>query len=283
MKHLFFAILLTIFVIAGSAAILAQDVKVDDDPIVATVNGHEIHRSDVTVLFQNLPAQYQQIPPNVLFPQLVEQLVTGHLMQTAGRALDLHNDEAVLARVKAFEASAIQQAYIEHKVAEEITDEKIIQVYEDTVGNVEGPEEVHARHILVKTEDEGTAIIKELSGGADFAALARERSTGPSGPSGGDLGYFTKDAMVEPFAAAAFALDIGAVAPGPVKTQFGWHVIKVIDKRRKAAADLEESRAQIEDLLTREFVTAHMAELRGKAEIETFDLDGSPAGGDAPK
>lgn len=279
MKHLSYAALLAVFLISGAPALLAQDSKDSGDALVAVVDGHEIRQSNVAAAFQRLPAQYQQIPVDTLYPQLIEQLVTNHLMEVAGRELDLHNDEAVQARIREFESAAIQQAYIERKIAAQVTEEEILRVYESTVGNAEGPEEVRASHILVKTEEEGVSILKELSDGGDFAALARKHSTGPTGPRGGDLGYFTADSMVEPFSTAAFALEIGAVGPDPVKTQFGWHVIKVVDKRRKPPADLEESRARIQDLLTREFITAHMAELRANAEIETFNLDGTPTGG----
>lgn len=279
MKPLFGAALVATFLTAGSAAVFAQDTKPSDDPVVAIVNGHEIHQSNVRTAFQRLPAQYQQIPIDVILPQLIEQLVTNRLMEVAGRAQDLHNSEDLKAQVRAFEGAAIQQAYIEGKIDEQVTEAEILRVYEETVGNAEGPEEVRASHILVETEEEGMAILKELADGADFAALARDRSTGPTGPSGGDLGYFGREAMVEPFATAAFALEIGEVGPDPVKTQFGWHVIKTVDKRRQPPADLAESRAQIEESLTREFITAHMAELRAGAEVETFNIDGTPSGG----
>lgn len=279
MKHLFGAALAAALLTAGSATVFAQDTKPSDDPVVAIVNGHEIHQSNVRTAFQRLPAQYQQIPIDVILPQLIEQLVTNRLMEVAGRAQDLHKSEDVQAQVRAFEGAAIQQAYIEGKIAEQVTEEEILRVYEETVGNADGPEEVRASHILVETEEEGMAILKELADGADFAALARERSTGPTGPSGGDLGYFGREAMVEPFSTAAFALEVGQVGPDPVKTQFGWHVIKTVDKRRQAPVNLAESRAQIEELLTREFITAHMAELRAGAEVETFNVDGTPTGG----
>lgn len=283
MKHLFLAGLLATFLFSGPAAVLAQEGKSDADPVLAVVNGHEIRQSDVTAAFQRLPEQYQQIPIDSLYSQLIAQLVTNHLMEVAGRALGLHNDEAVQAQIRAFESAAIQQAYLNRKIAEQVTEESILGVYEMTIGDAEGPEEVRASHILVNTEEEGVNILKELAGGADFATLAIKYSTGPSGPDGGDLGYFTTDAMVGPFSAVAFALDIGAVGPVPVKTKFGWHIIKVVDKRRAPPADLAETRARIEDLLTREFITAHMAELRANAEIQTFNLDGTPTGGAAKK
>ncbi|MDH3738831.1 MAG: peptidylprolyl isomerase [Alphaproteobacteria bacterium] len=283
MKHLFAAGLAAIFFLTGPVGIQAQDAKDGDDPVVARVNGHEILQSNVRAAFQRLPQQYQQIPMDVLLPQLIEQLVTNRLMEVAGRAMDLQNDEAVKTQLRDFEAAAIQQAYLQRKIDAQVTEEEIVRVYEETIGNVDGPEEVRASHILVATEEEGIAILKELADGADFAVLARERSTGPTGPNGGDLGYFTRDAMVAPFSTAAFSLDIGSVGPDPVKTQFGWHVIKTIDKRRQPPADFEQSRARIQDLLTREFITAHMSELRANADIETFNIDGSPSGGEAAK
>ncbi|MFT5180994.1 MAG: peptidyl-prolyl cis-trans isomerase C [Alphaproteobacteria bacterium] len=283
MKHFLRAALAAAFISTGPVTVWAQDSKDGGDPVVAKVNGHEIHQSEVRAAFERLPAKYQQIPLESMIPQLIEQLVTGYLFETAGRALDLQNDEAVRAQIRAFEGSAIQQAYMRRKIDEQVTEEAVAKVYEETVGSTEGSEEVRASHILVETEEEGVAILKELTAGADFAALAREHSTGPTGPNGGDLGYFAREAMVEPFATAAFALEIGAIGPDPVKSQFGWHVIKTVDKRRQPPADLEESRARIQELLTREFITAHMSELRANAEIETFNIDGTPVGGAAAK
>lgn len=283
MKHFFLAAIAATLVSVGPAAVLAQDSRNSENPIVASVDGYEIRQSNVAAAYERLPAQYKQVPFNSLFPQLIEQLVTNHLMEVAGRTLDLHNDETVKAQIRDFESAVIQQTYLERKIAEQVTEEAIVSVYEATFGSAEGPEEVRASHILVQTEEEGLAILKELADGADFAELARKRSTGPTGPRGGDLGYFTRDAMAEPFSAAAFSLEIGAVGPDPVKTQFGWHVIKVVDKRRKLPANLVESRARIQDLLTREFITAHMSELRANAEIEIFNLDGTPTGGAATK
>jgi peptidyl-prolyl cis-trans isomerase C len=276
MKNLFLAALLSAFLFSGSAVVLAQDGKSDGNAVVAVVNGHKIRQSNVAAAFQRLPQQYQKIPVDTLYPQLVAQLVTNHLMEAAGRALDLHNDEVVQKKIREFEGTAIQQAYIERKIAEQVTEEEILRVYEETIGNAEGPEEVRASHILVKTEEEGLSILKELADGGDFAALAHKHSTGPRD---GDLGYFTADAMVEPFSAAAFSLEIGAISRDPAKTQFGWHAIKVVDKRRQPPANLAESRARIQDLLTREFITSHMAELRANAEIQTLNLNGSPSGG----
>lgn len=253
-----------------------------EDPVVARVNGSEIRQSDVVVAYSRLPAQYKQVPINVIFAQIVQQLVDGELLANAGRADDLQNSEAVKAQMAEFEKVAIQQEYMNRLIADGIKEEALRKVYDETIANQEGPLEVRASHILVDNDQEAADIIKALEGGADFAELARERSTGPSGPRGGDLGYNVRSALVEPFADAAFALEPGAVGPEPVQTEFGWHVIKVIDKRRQPAPSFEESRAQIEQRLTRDLIAAHMAALRADSEVELFNIDGSPIV-DAPK
>ena len=181
-----------------------------------------------------------------------------------------------------FEKVAIQQEYMNRLFSDGIKEEELRKVYDETIANQEGPLEVRASHILVDNDQEAADIIKALEGGAYFAELARERSTGPSGPRGGDLGYNVRSALVEPFANAAFALEPGDVGPEPVQTEFGWHVIKVIDKRRQPAPSFEESRAQIEQRLTRDLIAAHMAALRADSEVELFNIDGSPIV-DAPK
>jgi peptidyl-prolyl cis-trans isomerase C len=280
MKRTFIALAALAFAAATAGPAFSQQgsggEQAAGDPVVARVNGSEIRQSDLAVAFSRLPAQIQQLPLETLFPQLVQQLVDVELMSAAGRASDLHNSQDVLDRVAAFEKVAVQQAYVEGLIGEQVTEDKLRANYDATIAQTEGPIEVRASHILVESEEEGADIIKALEGGADFAELARERSTGPSGPRGGDLGYFVRSAMVQPFADAAFSLEPGTVGPDPVQTQFGWHVIKVVDKRRRPAPTFEESRAQLEEQLTREVITTHISDLRADAKIELFNLDGSP-------
>ena len=252
------------------------------DTVVARVNGNEIRQSDIARAFARLPAQYQQVPINVIFTQLVQQLVDGELLAVAGRADNLQDTEEVKAEVAEFEKVAIQRAYMERLVDSGISEEQLRENYDNTVAKTEGPVEVRASHILVESEAEAVEVLEALDGGADFAELARERSTGPSGPNGGDLGYFVRSAMVQPFADAAFAIEPGEIGPDAVQSQFGWHVIKVVDKRRQPPPTFEEARGQIEEQLTRELIAAHMADLRADAKIELFNIDGSPIE-DAPK
>lgn len=280
----FAAILLVLTV--SVPAIAQQDggaaATAEEDPVVARVNGSEIRRSDVALAYSRLPDQYKQVPVAVIFPQIVQQLVDGELLANAGRADDLQNSDAVKEQMAEFEKVAIQQEYMNRLIAEGIKEAELRKVYDETIANQEGPVEVRASHILVDNDQEAADIIEALEGGADFAELARERSTGPSAPRGGDLGYNVRSALVEPFADAAFALEPGTVSPEPVQTEFGWHVIKVVDKRRQPAPSFEQSRAQIEQRLTRDLIAAHMAALRADSEVELFNIDGSPIV-DAPK
>lgn len=253
-----------------------------EDPVVALVDGAEIRQSDVAVAYARLPDRFKQVPINVLFPQIVQQLVDGELLAVAGRAEDLQDSEEVKEQVAEFEKVAIQQVYMARLIEDGLTEDAVRKQYDETIANQEGPLEVRASHILVEDEQEGTDIIEALEGGADFAELARERSTGPSASRGGDLGYFVRSAMVQPFADAAFAIEPGSIGPDPVQSEFGWHVIKVFDKRRQPAPSFEESRGEIEQQLTRDLIAAHMADLRADSKIELFNLDGSPIE-DAPK
>jgi peptidyl-prolyl cis-trans isomerase C len=246
------------------------------NPVVAVVDGAEIRQSDVAIAFQRLPEQFRQAPVNQVFTQLVQQLVDGELLVKAGRADDLESDPEVQAQIEEFTRVAIQQTYMNRLITEGLKEDDLRAAYDETIANTEGPLEVHAQHILLESEEDGYDIIKALEGGADFGDLARERSQGPSAPRGGDLGYFTRSQMVGPFSSAAFAIEPGDIGPDPVQTDFGWHVIKVLDKRRQPAPTFEESLPTLEQQLTRELIAAHMADLRSKAEITMFNLDGSP-------
>src|SRR6202034_2466653 len=149
------------------------------------------------------------------------------------------------------------------------------KVYEEAVKQVKSEPEVHARHILVPTEDEAKAIVAQLKGGADFAALSKEKSKDPGAADGGDLGYFTKDQMVPEFSAVAFKLDKGQISD-PVKTQFGWHVIKVEDKRTKPTPTFEQVKPQIDNYVAHRGQAELVDKLRSAANIERLDKPAAP-------
>ena len=285
------ALFVLVFMTLGMAPTMAQQdteaaenaAAAPDDTVVAVVDGFEIRQSDVAIAFQRLPEQFRQAPVGQIFIQLVQQLVDGELIVKAGREVDLENDPEVQAQIAEFARVAIQQTYMNHLITEGLTEDDLRATYDATIAKTEGPIEVHAQHILLESEEDGYDIIKALEGGADFGDLARERSQDPSAARGGDLGYFTRSAMVGPFSSAAFVIEPGSIGPDPVQTDFGWHVIKVLDKHRQPVASFEDSLPTLEQQLTRELIATHMAQLRAKAEIEIFNLDGSPVEGTPPQ
>jgi peptidyl-prolyl cis-trans isomerase C len=217
------------------------------------------------------------MPLQQIYPALLDRLVDGMLVTEAGRKAHLDQDPELQARLKRFEDRLIQEAYLSRAVKEAETEDRLKARYESFAKDKGGREEVHARHILVKTEAEAKAIIGELDKGADFATLAKKDSIDPGAASGGgDLGYFGRDDMVKEFADAAFALPAGQYTKTPVKTQFGWHVIEVEDHRAGKPPSFEEARQEVSQLVAQDVVQAKLKELRGAAQVETFGLDGKP-------
>ncbi|MCG5242696.1 peptidylprolyl isomerase [Azospirillum doebereinerae] len=247
------------------------------DPVVARVNGEELHRSDVSRMIAQLPPQVQQMPVEMIYPAVIDQLVSGKLVAAAGYKDKLADSAEVKDEIKRAEERAVQRAYIQKEVKARITQKALDDAYQAFLKQNPPQEEVKAAHILVEKEDEAKAIIAQLKKGGDFAKLAKEKSKDAAAAAqGGDLGYFTKDAMVEPFANAAFAMKPGEVSKEPVKTQFGYHIIKVEEKRTQPAPTLDEVKPQLEQTLSKDIVTALVDELRAGAKVETFQMDGSP-------
>lgn len=243
--------------------------------VVARVNGVEVHLSDVEATQKNLPIQAQKLPFDQVYPILLERLVDGTLLTEAGRKAHIDQDPDLQHRFKVYEDHLIQEAYLNRMIKAAETEDRLKARYE-TFAKEKGREEVHARHILLKTEDEAKSVIAELDKGADFAALAKKDSTDPAAGSGGDLGYFGHDDMVKEFADAAFALPVGQYTKTPVKTEFGWHVIKVEDHRVGKPPSFEEARQEVSQLVARDVIAEKLKELRGGAKVETFGLDGKP-------
>jgi peptidyl-prolyl cis-trans isomerase C len=246
------------------------------NPVVARVDGTELRLSDVEAMQQSLPQQAQKLPLKQIYPILLDRLVDGALVAQAGRKEHLDQDPAVERRLRLYEDRLIQQAYVEQLIKGAESEDQLKARYQKFLEEKPAREEVHARHILVKTEAEAKAIIAQLDKGADFATLAKKNSTDPGAASGGDLGYFGRDDMVPAFTAAAFALPVGKYTETPVKTEFGWHVILVEDHRVKKPPNFAEAREQVSQLLARDIIQAKLKELREAAKIETFGLDGKP-------
>jgi peptidyl-prolyl cis-trans isomerase C len=246
------------------------------NPVVARVNGTELHLSDLEAAQQALPPEAQKLPLAQIYPMLLERLIDGMLVTDAARKEHLDQDPDVQRRLKLFQDRLIQQAYIEQLLKGAQNEGQLKAAYQKYIQDKPAREEVHARHILVKTEAEAQSIIDQLNKGADFATLAKKYSTDPGAASGGDLGYFTRDDMVPAFSAAAFALQPGQYTKTPVKTEFGWHVILVVDRRVKQPPSFDQARADVGRMLARNIIEAKIKALRSDAKVEAFGLDGKP-------
>ena len=247
-----------------------------EDPLLARVNGEEIRWTDIVESARGLPEQYRsQI--EVIFPALLERLIDVRLIAWAGREAGLAEDEAVRRRVAEFEDRLISETLIRREVAERITLAMVRARYDAYVAGLAANAEVRARHILLGSEEDAKIVIAVLDAGADFAGLAQQRSLGPSADQGGDLDYCTRDNMAPAFAEAAFALAVGEYSRTPVKTAFGWHVIKVEDIKATAPPPFEEVRAELERKMTDEVVEKEMQGLRKGAKIERFLPVAAPA------
>ena len=262
--------------LALSVSWAGAGVHAEDDPVVATVNGVKVHRSMLAEAQQLLPPQYQKIPLAQIYPALVDSVIDMKLAAADAREKKLHQDPEFKKLMRRIEDQMLQRSSLQKIMSEGITEDAVRARYDKMVAGKSGAEEVHARHILVKTEDEAKAIIKDLKGGADFETLAKEKSTGPSGPNGGDLGFFAKGQMVPAFEKAAFGMDKGEVTDEAVKTQFGYHVIKVEAKRKSEAPSFEKMEQKLLTELSQEKATTFVASLRKGAKIERFDLEGKP-------
>ncbi len=244
--------------------------------IVATINGSPIHSSEIDRAREALPAQYQQMPLKMMYKTLLNQVIDRKLIVSAARSAGLDKDPEFATRMATLEERLMQEMFLQRRFDAGITKEKLRQRHESTKSKVAGEPEVRARHILVKSEKEAIAIIAALNKGADFAATAKQKSTGPSGAKGGDLGYFKRGAMVKPFSAAAFLLKKGEITQKPVKTRFGWHIIKVEDVRRAKAPSFKKREQQLRREMSKEIFQSEVKQLRKKASIERFNMDGSP-------
>lgn len=266
-----------------SPAAFAQQpaAKASDDPVVARVNGQPILRSAVIDFYGQLPPQMAQIPLEQILPGIINELAARKLLGEAAEKAKLGDDPAVKKRLQAAREQVLQQAYLDRKMKTEVTEDKLKARYAELIKQQPAQDEVHARHILVATEADAKAALDEVKKGADFTEVSKKRSTGPTAATGGDLGYFTKDKMVPEFAEAAFQLQPGQVTQTPVKTQFGWHIIKVEARRKSEPPKFEDVRGQIYEMMAGETVEKLVADLRKNAKIEQYDWE--PQGKQLPQ
>ncbi|MEO1275818.1 MAG: peptidylprolyl isomerase, partial [Pseudomonadota bacterium] len=244
--------------------------------VVATVGDKSIRLGDVITLRRGLPQQYQQLPDEILGRGLIDQLIDQTLLADKALEEGISDRASVQFQLENQMRAVLAEAYMRAAVEERVNEEAIRAEYDARYADVEPETEVRAAHILVETEEQAAALKEELDGGADFAALAAEHGTDGTAQRGGDLGYFVKNDMVQPFAEAAFALEPGTVSD-PVQTQFGWHLISLMDKRPRAAPAFEAVAGEIAQELVQEAQRAVVAELREGAEVAVTE-PGPPAG-----
>jgi peptidyl-prolyl cis-trans isomerase C len=263
----------------------------DKDPLVAKVNGVEIHQSDLAVAEEEA-GQLPPMSPEAKQDYLVQFVGDMILVSKAAEDKKFGDGADFKRKLEFARKKLLMEGLLQSVGKEALTDAAMHKVYDDAVKQIGEEKEVHARHILFRAaagddkaskeaEDKVKAVIARLKKGEDFAKVATEVTEDPSGKAnGGDLGYFTKDQMVPEFSEAAFKLDKGQISD-PVKTQFGWHVIKVEDKRVKPAPKFEDVKAQIENFVTRKAQAELVTKLRADAKVERMDkpakLDDKPA------
>lgn len=260
----------------------AQQARAEDkQTVLAVVNGDEITRNEVLATMGTTPPYLRtQMSPEQLFTVILEQMINQKLVDNVSRKEVADSDPELKKQLKAAKQQIQSDLYLKRAVDERMTDEKLKAKYEELLPQIkeriDGKEEIHARHIIVDDEEKAKEIIKKLNDGGDFQELAKMESTDGTAKNGGDLGYFPEGVMDEDFTKAAFKLEPGEYTKKPVKTQFGYHVILLEDKRALEPPTFDEMKPQIKAQLQPEIVDELLQSLRKKAEIKRFSLDGKP-------
>ena len=265
---------LSIVRIGAAAAMIAFSAPfafAQQDAVVATVNGEPVTETDLAVAMADLDQQFAQLPEEQRRAAALSAIIEIRLLAAEAEKAGLADGDEFARRMALLRQRALHSAYIDKEIAEQVTDEAVRARYDKQVAETPPTNEVRARHIIVETEEEAKAIIAELDAGGDFEAIAKEKSKDGAAAQGGDLGYFGPGRMVPEFEQAAFALDVGAYSKEPVKTQFGWHVIKVEDKRIQQPPAFDQVAEQFRSILLRENYFAKVTELREAATVEIAD------------
>jgi len=264
------ACLATIFLLgAVSASAPAQN-----DPVLARVGGVDIHQSDLALAEEDIGSNIPAQTPDAKRDYLINYVADMILVAKAAEAKKVADSSDFKQRLAFARNKVLMELLLQSEAKAATTDQAMHKAYDDAAKQMGDELEVHARHILVEKEDEAKAIAADLKKGIDFAELAKQKSKDPGAADGGDLGYFTKEQMVPEFAEAAFKLDKGQISD-PVKTQFGWHIIKVEDKRKRQLPEFDKVKDQLETFVQRKAQVEFVTKLRAEGKIER--LDGQPA------
>lgn len=252
----------------------------DQNPVVARVEGQDLRLDEVmAAASESMPAELRAVPPATLramlppqvYEQLLERAINDRVLVNAARRAGLQNDEDLRRRMRQAEDNELRDLFLRREVLPRITDEALRARHERELAGRAPEEEVRARHILVGSEQDARAILAELQRGGNFEELARRRSTDPAGRNGGDLGFFRRSDMVAEFSNAAFALQPGQVSPAPVRTQFGWHLIRLEERRMSRGPSFEDMRDTLRQSLIEEEVNAAVERVRAAARVERIE------------
>jgi peptidyl-prolyl cis-trans isomerase C len=269
MRHtkLIAAVFLASSVLMSSGAFAADG----EDPVVAKVGDAEIHESELALAQGELDPQFDNVPAEQRRLAALAAVIDIKSLARKAEAQDLQDTQEYKSQMNYLRDRTLHNILFKKEVIDSITDEEVKARYDKEIAASPPEEEVKARHILLKSEEEAKDVIKELEGGADFVELAKSKSTGPSAKEGGDLGYFKKGRMVPAFEEAAFGLKAGEFTKEPIQSEFGWHVIKVEDRRESAPPELEQVAPQVRQVLLREKYAALLDAARSDADIEIVD------------
>jgi peptidyl-prolyl cis-trans isomerase C len=257
--------------VASMLVPLGSPARAQADPVIARVNGVEIRQSDLALAEEDMGQQAQQLSGDAKKEYLIAYFADVILLSKAAEANKVVDQKDFKSRLAFIRAKLLMELLLDAEGRAAVTEQSVKKAYDDALKQMAGDQEVRARHILVPTEAEAKKILEEIKKGTDFAEMAKQKSKDPGAASeGGDLGYFTKDQMVPEFSEAAFKLNKGELSD-PVKTQFGWHIIKVEDKRAKPAPSFDEVKDQVKAYVMRKAQADLVGKLREKAKIERLD------------
>ncbi len=254
---------------------LRAPVTAGADPVVGSVDGKLIYLSDLTRVTNTLPEQTRALPFDAVMPVLLDRMIDHQALTMTARRAGLDKKPEIQREMQAAADLVLERAWLAEVTPGKVTEAAIVARYNREYANRPATDEVRARHILVGTEAEARSVIQELKGGADFASVARVVSKDPDGKQGGDLGFFRRDQVWPGFADVAFSLQPGQIGPDPIHNEFGWHVVKVEERRLVAPPTLSEVHDKIRDELMAQAVKEAIADARSQMIIHKFNLDGS--------
>jgi peptidyl-prolyl cis-trans isomerase C len=260
-----------------AADVLSLDgrAQAEADPVVATIDGHLIRLTELGKASDTLPDNLRALPFETLYPALLERMIDRQSLVMIARRQGLDENPDIKREIEDAVERVLEAAYLRREALSKVTDRAIQARYNREYANRPATEEVRARHILVTSEADANDVLAELKKGADFATIAGTRSKDPDGKRGGDLGFFRREQVWPSFADVAFALQPGQVGPKPIRNEFGWHVVKVEERRLVAPPSLPDVRESIRQALISQEVRQAVKLARAQLPIHEFNIDGT--------